>query len=49
MSNEYEEFMESSNKQEKDDWGNTPNQVKDAEEIHTNKEFMDTGNETQPN
>ena len=24
-------------------------EVKDAEEIHTNKEFMDTGNETQPN
>ena len=33
MSNEYEEFMESNNKQDKDNLGNTPNQIKDTEEI----------------
>ena len=33
MSNEYEEFMESNKKEEKDVWGNTPNQISDTEEI----------------
>ena len=33
MSNEYEEFMESNKKEDKDVWGNTPNQISDIEEI----------------